>query len=89
MMNQTRLQILNIYSSKKYCRNTAAEKIPLKAKLKQRSPWEMINISASLHEAAKLKDQNPTPERIQNFKLIQSSFVKLYENEQMTTSRIK
>ena len=45
----------------------------------------MINISqkrASLHEAAKLKDQNPTSERIKNFKLIQSSFVKLYENEQ-------
>ena len=54
-------------------------------KLKQRSPWETINISqkrASLHEAAKLKDQNPTPERIKNFKLIQISFVKLYENEQ-------
>ena len=57
----------------------------MKPKLKQRSPWETINISlkrASLHEAAKLKDQNPTPERINNFKLIQSSFVKLYENEQ-------
>ena len=56
----------------------------MKPKLKQRSPWETINISqkrASLHEAAKLKDQNPTPERINNFKLIQSSFVKLYENE--------
>ena len=57
----------------------------LKTKLKQRSPWETINISqkrASLYEAAKLKDQNPTPERIKNFKLIQSSFIKLYENEQ-------
>ena len=45
----------------------------------------MINSSqkrASLHEAAKLKDQNPMPESIKNFKLIQSSFVKLYENEQ-------
>ena len=69
----------------KSCRNAAAEIIPLKPKLKQRSPWETINISqkrASLHEAAKLKDQNPTPELIKNFKLIQSSFVKLYENEQ-------
>ena len=29
-----------------------------------------------------MKHQNPTAERIKNFKLIQSSFVKLYENEQ-------
>ena len=29
-----------------------------------------------------MKDQNPTPERIQNFKLLQSSFVNLYKNEQ-------
>ena len=80
-MNQTRLQILNIYSSKNH---VEAEIIPLKPKLKQISPWETINISqkrASLHEAAKLKYQNPTPECIKNFKLIQRSFVKLYENE--------
>ena len=85
-MNQTRLQILNIYSSKNHVEMLRPAKIiPLKPKLKQRSPWETINISqkrASLHEAAKLKDQNPTPERIKNFKLIQSSFVKIYENEQ-------
>ena len=57
----------------------------MKPKLKQISPWETIYISqkhASLHEAAKLKYQNSTPERIKNFKLLQSSFVNLYENEQ-------
>ena len=72
-MNQTRMQILNIYSSKNHVemlgRNNIIEtEIKTKITLGNNTNSQK---RASLHEASKFKDQNPTPERIKNFKLLQ------------------
>ena len=74
----------SIFASKWYthfetaCKETAAKVIPLKPKLKKHIPWETDNICKNrniLHQAARHKENQPTPENVRHFNEAQKYIV--------------
>ena len=69
----------------KACRETAAATIPVKPKVKKRTPWESEEICQKrkqLHEAALLKDSQPTPDNITSLGNARSALKETYAAEQ-------
>ena len=67
------------------CKETAAETIPLKPKVKKRKPWENKEICQkrkTLREAAKLRDSQPSPENRSLFNEARTELKTSYEIEQ-------
>ena len=67
------------------CKETAAETIPLKPKVKKRKPWENEQICQkrkTLREAAQLRDTQPSPENTNFFNDARTELKTAYEIEQ-------
>ena len=69
----------------KACKEAATKEIPLKPKMIKRLPWETPYICQKreiLHQAAEIKNSDPTSENIKKFTDAQNVLTKMYENEQ-------
>ena len=65
-------------------KETAADTIPLKPKVKKRTPWETKEICQKreqLHKAAQLKESQPSPENITHFSNTLAELKETYELE--------
>ena len=68
----------------KTCKEAATKEIPLKPKMIKRLPWETPYICQKreiLHQAAEIKNSDPTSENIKKFTDAQNVLTKMYENE--------
>ena len=68
----------------KACKEAATKLIPLKTKMRKRVPWETPYICQKreiLHQAAVIKNIDPTSENIKKFTDAQNMLTKMYEKQ--------